>query len=80
MPKVRLLRDKPDLLAATVKDCVGTGAKLAKVLGCSEPTAGRRLHDPSGLTVGELRKLVGAGMDVESLASAVFGKPLVKGG
>ena len=81
MPKVKLCREKPDTLAATVRDCVGSGTKLAQVVGCSIPTACRRLRDPSELTVADLRKLVNAGMDTEALASAVFGKSLVtKGG
>ena len=55
MPYVKEKEDPiaPMLRAAGVTD----GAKLAKVLGCTHPTALRKLREPWRLTVEDLRRI-----------------------
>lgn len=48
------------------------GPKLAKVIGCSDPTARRRLDDPSELTLGDIMKINRTGhVPMEELRAAI---------
>ena len=50
------------------------GVSLAKVLGCSPPTARRKLLEPQYLTVGDLDKLRRSGhIPLEEIKEALVG-------
>ena len=51
---------------------LGEGPQLAKVLGCSSPTAKARVDDPSRLTLGELRDIcVRGGVPADEIRAAI---------
>lgn len=64
---------KPPELEGLVKSYGLKGPKFGEVVGVSRGTGYKLLAVPELLDVLQLRKLVKAGMDVEDLASAVFG-------
>ena len=64
---------KPPPLVELLRGWGLTAKRLSGIIGSSTVTANRRLAVPEKLDVEELRKLHRAGMDVEDLASAVFG-------
>lgn len=64
---------RPPELTVLLRGWGLTAKRLAGIIGASTVTANRRLAVPEKLDVEELRKLHRAGMDVEDLASAVFG-------
>lgn len=77
MPKVKLGRRKEDKLVKLLRGEFGTGAGLARALGCSPHTGGDIMALPQKrLTVERLLKL-SEQMDVAELASVVFGRKMV---
>lgn len=64
---------KPPELVGLVKSYGLSGSEFGNLVGVCKTTGCRLLAVPEKLDVEQLRKLVKAGMDIEDLASAVFG-------
>lgn len=61
-----------DKLRRLLKSYEFTAQRLATVIGCSVPTAQRRLTDPSSLTAAELRKISSRGhIPIEEIRGAL---------
>ena len=70
MPYIKTKEDpiNPMLRAANIN----TGVQLAKVLGCTRPTAMRKIRDPGRLTVEDLRKINRTGhVPIEDIRAAL---------
>lgn len=78
MPKVKLGQPKRDKLRELICGVLsaygpsGDAERVAGILGCSLPTARKRIREPKGMPVDELLRLTrGLGIPLEEVRAAI---------